>query len=62
MEELVKVRVELGRAGRQLQGRGAAAAWGAREREIEREGGSRESGVGRGRERKWLVGEGAWGT
>jgi hypothetical protein len=43
------------------KGGGAAAAWGAREREIEREGGSRESGVGRGRERKWLVGEGAWG-
>ena len=40
------------------KGGGAAAAWGAREREIEREGGSRDSGVGRGRERKWLVGEG----
>ena len=51
----------MGGLGRQLHWRGVAAAWGAREREIEREGGSRESGVGRGRERKWLVGEGAWG-
>jgi hypothetical protein len=50
----------MGGLGRQLHGR-RLLLHGELEREIEREEGSRESGMGRGRERKWLDGEVAWG-